>query len=691
MTNNNIGADKSNYLNTLAAGLVHEIKNPLNSISINLQLLREDLQDQNTGEDSKMLKRIQLLQKEVYRLENILSDFLRFAKRHELHLENCDINGIIDSVLDFISPEAMQNSIRILKSFDTELPECNLDSNAIKQALLNVILNAQQAMPKGGELIVRTYRNGGYIFIDITDTGVGITKDEIDKVFQVYYSTKKTGTGLGLPTAKRIIEENKGTISIRSEDGKGSSFLIKIPINIESQKKNSMVREANILIIDDEKDQAEAIAESLRNIGYKCSTAVSGNKVLDIIRRDRIDVVITDLVMHDIDGMEILKETKEKSPDTEVVLVTGYGTVENAVTAMQKGAATYLLKPININQLRAVVDKIVEKQDLVRNNIELHKQLEEKFGVAGIVGNSQQMHRIFNILKQISSTTATVLIMGESGTGKELIATALHYNSPRKNNPFVVLNSAAISETLLESELFGHEKGAFTGALNQRKGKFEYANNGTLFLDEIGDMPLSTQAKLLRVIEDGRIVRVGSNEPIKVDVRIIAATNKDLGELVKEGKFREDLYFRFNVICLRLPPLRERQEDIFLLVDTFIKELSKKHGKKIKDLTPEARKILFRYNWPGNVRELKNCIESMIVINQNDILDLNDIPEHIYKSNKNALPGPVFPVGITLQEMEKELIKNTLAYVGGNRGETARVLGIGERTLYRKLDRYGLK
>ena len=452
-----------------------------------------------------------------------------------------------------------------------------------------------------------------------------------------------------------------------------------------------MAIDTNILIIDDEKEQAESIAESLTNVGYACSISVSGSNVLEIIRRDRIDVVITDLVMHDTDGMKILKKIKDKLPEIEVIVITGYGSVENAVTAMQKGAATYLLKPININHLRTVVEKVVEKQDIVRNNIELHKQLEEKFGFAGIIGNSQQMHRIFNILKQISSTTATVLVVGESGTGKELIARAIHYNGPRKDNPFVVLNSAAISETLLESELFGHEKGAFTGALHLRKGKFEYANNGSLFLDEVGDMPLTTQAKLLRLIEDGRIVRIGSNESVKIDVRIIAATNKDLGELVKEGKFREDLYFRFNVICLRLPPLRERQEDIFLLMDTFIKEFSKKNGKKIKDISSDARKILFRYSWPGNVRELRNCIESMIVFNQDGVLDVDDIPEHIYKTDRAALPGPVFPVGITLDEMEKELMKNTLAYVGGNRGETAKILGIGERTLYRKLEKYNLK
>ncbi|GJQ58021.1 MAG: sigma-54-dependent Fis family transcriptional regulator [Candidatus Scalindua sp. AMX11] len=452
-----------------------------------------------------------------------------------------------------------------------------------------------------------------------------------------------------------------------------------------------MIRKAHVLIIDDEKNQADALSESLSKIGYKCSTVTSGKKGLEIIRNGEIDIVITDLIMLNIDGMEILKETKEISPETEVILITGHGSIENAVTAMQKGAVTYLLKPINIDHLRTVVDKAVEKQSLVRRNRELHKQLEEKYGFAGITGNSQPMHRIFHILKQIASTTATVLIVGESGTGKELIARAIHYTGPRKNNPFVALNSAAIADTLLESELFGHEKGAFTGALNQRMGKFEYANNGTLFLDEVGDMPLSTQVKLLRVIEDGRIMRVGSNETIKVDVRILAATNKDLGKLVEEEKFREDLYFRFNVVCLRLPPLRERQEDIFLLIDAFIQEFSSKHGKKIKGITPEARKILFQYSWPGNVRELKNCVESMIIFSMDGVLDSNNIPEHIYKSNKTALPGPVFPVGITLDEMEKELITKTLAYVSGNRSETAKILGIGERTLYRKLDRYGLK
>ena len=446
-----------------------------------------------------------------------------------------------------------------------------------------------------------------------------------------------------------------------------------------------------ILVIDDNEAHASATAESLQKVGYKCRIATSGKEGLKIIEAGGIDIVITDLIMHDIDGLQILKTTKERLPEAEVILITGYGTVETAVDAMQKGAATYLLKPININHLRAEVNKLVEKQGLVRNNKELHKQLDEKYGLSGIVGNSPKMQKVLNIVNQISGTTATILITGESGTGKELISKIIHNNSPRKNNPLVVLNAAAIPESLLESELFGHEKGAFTGAMYQRKGKFEYANHSTLFLDEIGDMPLSTQVKLLRVIEDGVVTRVGSNESIEVDVRLLAATNQDLEKLIKEGKFREDLYFRLNVVSVKLPPLRERLEDIPLLIDAFLREFSQTHNKKVSIISPDARKILYKYPWPGNVRELKNCIESMVVVSTKNAIDVEDIPDHILQRSSETSTVPSLVAGITIEEAERELIKSTLTTVGGNREEAAKMLGIGERTLYRKLDRYGLK
>lgn len=452
-----------------------------------------------------------------------------------------------------------------------------------------------------------------------------------------------------------------------------------------------MIDHTVILVIDDKEDHANATAEALQKVGYTCRVATSGKAGLKIIESGEVSIVITDLMMHDVDGLQILRTVKERIPEAEVILITGYGTIETAVDAMQKGAATYLLKPFNINHLRAEVAKLVEKQGLVRSNRELHKQLDEKFGLSGIIGNSPKMQKVLNVVKQISGTTATILITGESGTGKELIAKIIHNNSPRKNNTLVILNSAAIPENLLESELFGHEKGAFTGALYQRKGKFEHAHHGTLFLDEVGDMPLSTQVKLLRVIEDGVITRIGSNDPVEVDVRLIAATNQDLEKLIKEGKFREDLYFRLNVVSIKLPLLRERCEDIPLLIDTFLHEFSQAHNKNILQLSPDARKILYQYAWPGNVRELRNCIESMVVVSAKTILDIEEIPEHIYQRSDKTLAPPGLIAGMTIDDVEKELIKITLTTVNGNREEAAKMLGIGERTLYRKLDLYGLK
>ncbi len=461
--------------------------------------------------------------------------------------------------------------------------------------------------------------------------------------------------------------------------------------NSEQKELAETQYKSNILVVDDDKTHAEAIAEAIERMGHVCYVTTTANECLSVIKQGNIDIVVTDLIMKEIDGLEIMKRSKQALPDVEVILITGYGTVETAVDAMQKGAATFLLKPLNVSQLRSVVDKIVEKQRLARKNIELQEQLDERFGFSGIIGNSSKMIRVFDTVKQVSNTSATVLITGESGVGKELIAHSIHHNSSRKDLPFVVLHTSAISQSLIESELFGHEKGAFTGALSSRKGKFEYANNGSLFLDELGDMCLSTQAKLLRVIENGKVTRLGSNTTIDIDVRIIAATNKNLEELVKKGEFREDLYYRINVVSIKLPSLKERKEDIPLLIDAFINEFSKSHGRKIKEISVDTRKILYRYPWPGNVRELRNCIESMVVVNRSGSLNNEDIPDHIYSDDSFTPPDSNVFAGMSLAETEKQLIKSTLASTGGKREETAKLLGIGERTLYRKLNIYNLK
>jgi two-component system response regulator HydG len=447
----------------------------------------------------------------------------------------------------------------------------------------------------------------------------------------------------------------------------------------------------SILIVDDEEEHARATAEVLERVGYTCQTTTSGKAALDMIQKNPVDIIITDLVMQDVDGMEILEAAKEKLAEVEVIVLTGYGTVESAVQAMQKGAATYLKKPVNMEELRAVVDKAAQRLEMARGLTELRRRLNERYGFEQIIGNSPRMRAIFDIMRQISPTTATVLIYGQTGTGKELVAQTIHNNSRRKNKPFVALNCSALSESILESELFGHVKGAFTGAVADRRGRFEYADGGTIFLDDVADMPISTQVKLLRVLEEQEITRVGSNEPIKVNVRLIAATNRDLEKEVDAGRFRKDLYFRLKVVTITLPPLKERKEDIPLLIDAFIREYSQKHEKEIKGIEPEAVNILCDYRWPGNVRELKNALETMVVLASSDMLKAEDIPGNILSSVRTApQPEPAISAGMTLEEAEKELIKNTLALVDGNRKEAAKRLGIGERTLYRKIERYDL-
>ena len=448
-----------------------------------------------------------------------------------------------------------------------------------------------------------------------------------------------------------------------------------------------MPEKVSVLVIDDDGAHAEAAAESLSRSGYECTVATSGTEGLQRLQNDGFDVVLTDLVMRDLSGLEIVRKVKASSPETEVIVMTGYPSYETALEAMDEGAYDYLNKPIDLNILRAKIRKALEKVKLVRSNVELKRQLDKKYGFEGIIGGSEPMQNVFDTLRQVSASTATVLILGENGTGKELVARAIHANSPRRGNHFVPLNCAALSETILESELFGHEKGAFTGATQQRKGRFEYAHGGTLFLDEVGDLPAATQVKLLRVIEYGEVFRVGSNEPVKVDVRLIAATHKDLGALIREGTFREDLYYRLKVVTIELPPLRERLEDLPILISTFVEEFARAQGKKPPEITGDAMDLLYNYDWPGNVRELRNCVESMVVLDKDGKIDASDVPRFVKQADDGTSVSGVG--GVNLEEKEKESIRKALALCEGNREKAAKMLGIGERTLYRKIKRYG--
>jgi len=446
-----------------------------------------------------------------------------------------------------------------------------------------------------------------------------------------------------------------------------------------------------VLVIDDDRFHAETVAESLERVGYDCTVATSGTEGARLIEQDDWDVILTDLKMNDLDGLAILRRARETLPDAEVVMITGFGDVKTAVEAIKQGAANYLTKPVDRDELRAIVQKASERLRLARVNRELKRQLDEKFGFEGVIGNSQAMQEVIKRLQAVAQTDASVLLLGETGTGKDLVAKALHNNSRRKNKHFATLNCAAPNENLIEDELFGHEPGAFTGGEKLRKGIFEYANGGTVFLDEIGDMPYKLQAKLLRVLENREVTRIGSNEPIKVNVRLIAATHRDLEAAIAAKEFRQDLYQRLKVVQIRLPALRERREDILLLAAHFMKEFNALHGKHATTISEPVRRAMMTYAWPGNVRELRNFIESMVVLDSDGVLGVDDAADSEVLPRPGATvaaasaAGGMNLIGRPLAEVERYCIEEALKLTGGNREEAAKMLGIGERTLYRKI------
>ncbi len=457
-----------------------------------------------------------------------------------------------------------------------------------------------------------------------------------------------------------------------------------------------------IVIVEDEATSRLAMEKALKKKNYNVISFEDSVKALNYIQTNAsfIDLVITDFRMPGLNGLELIKEITKLQFDISIILITAFGSIESAVEAMKLGADDYLAKPIDMFELRKRVEKIINNKRLKREVDNLKQRIDKFYSFSNIIGKSPQMKSLFEKILTVAPTDVTVLITGESGTGKELIANAIHQNSPRKNNIFLPINCAAIPGEILESELFGHEKGAFTGAVSQKIGKFELTSNGTLFLDEIGEMSLDLQAKLLRIIEQKEFMRVGGNKLIKVKTRIIAATNQNLEELVKSGKFREDLYFRLKVVHLKIPPLRERKGDIPLLVNHFIKKFGEIHNKPEISITPETLKILEHYPWPGNVRELQNLIESLVIFSTDNIIKPQNLPDElIEKSNfkvnlpQNPLPdlsdSVIIKLGQTLEEVEKMIILKTLEKFNGNKTHTAKVLGIGLRTLHRKLKEYG--
>ena len=451
-----------------------------------------------------------------------------------------------------------------------------------------------------------------------------------------------------------------------------------------------MKKKSTILVVDDDPGHRTMLRTLLTGWGYTILEAEDGSQAIEKVHEQPFDLILMDIRMIKMSGLEALREIKAYNPAIPIIIMTAYSSVETAVEALKNGAYDYLTKPLDFDELRLAMDRAMDHTHLREENRILRETLGKRFDAGNIIGQSPAMVRVIEMVAQVASSEATVLISGESGTGKELIAGAIHFNSPRKDGPYVKINCAAITETLLESELFGHEKGAFTGAYKKKEGRFVQAQGGTLFLDEISEMSLAMQVKLLRVLQEREITRVGGEEPIKVDVRLIAATNKDLVREVEEGRFREDLYYRLNVVNINIPPLRQRKEDVPLLAKHFLSIFSEKNHKNIEGFTPQAMDRLLRYDWPGNVRQLMNAIERAVVLSRSNYLDLEDLPlvpgEQLPENGGHEIPVS----DLALEEVEKATILKTLELTGGNKSEAARKLGITRKTLHTKLKKYGV-
>ena len=447
---------------------------------------------------------------------------------------------------------------------------------------------------------------------------------------------------------------------------------------------------ASILIIDDERGTREVLAKFLRP-QYEVTLSEDGEIGLNLLKRNSYDLILTDMRMPGANGMSILETTLKLTPPPPCILFTAYGSIESAVDAMKAGAFDFVTKPVNFDQLEILIERALESKRLKQENLELKRRLDSKFGVESIIGGSAAIQSVIDTVRQVAPSRTTILVTGESGTGKELVAQSIHQLSGRSGK-FVPVHCAALTETLLESELFGHEKGSFTGASEQRKGRFELADGGTLFLDEIGEIPPSIQVKLLRVLESRAFERVGGSQTLQCDARVVAATNRDLKAMVEQGSFREDLYYRLDVLTIRLPSLRERQDDIPILVKNFIDQFAKENAKNVSGITDEAMAALCAYDWPGNIRELKNCIERMVVLCREEVLQIEAVPVNIREKLTPGISRKILaPSSCDLERNEKTLIARALNESGGNRTKAAQKLGISRRTLHRKLNSFNIE
>ena len=712
-------------LGRLAAGIAHEIRNPLSSIKGFAAILAG-----RRGGDERSREISDVMIQEVERLNRVISELLDYARPTELHRKSCALEGIIGRTLQLVEKEAAERNVGIAHQVEPEGLEAEIDPDRFAQILLNLYLNAIQAMDDGGDLRVEAFEDGTHLLVRVGDSGPGIPPEHLPHIFDPYFTTRPSGVGLGLANVHKLVEAHGGEIGVENRAGGGTVFTVSVPASgslgfvarsgsvpapVPSIVRNTTRRDHApggkqcklrrtvdmtdreaplILVVDDDRAHRLMLMTLLEEWGYRVEDADGGQKAFDSVRNRPVDLILMDMRMPRMDGIEATRLIHGYNPAIPILIMTAYSSVATAVEALKSGAYDYLTKPVDFDALKLALARALEHTRLREENESLRRQL-ACLQVSDMIGRSPRMQRVAETIALVAPTDATVLITGESGTGKGLAARAIHANSSRRNKPLVEVNCAAIPETLMESELFGHEKGAFTGADKQRRGRFSMADGGTILLDEIGDLALTTQAKLLRVLQESEIQRVGSDACLRVDVRVLAATNRKIDKMVSEGTFREDLYYRLNVVTLEMPPLRERIEDIPALAEHFRNRFAEKHRKKVSGITPRAMDSLLRYSWPGNIRELENALERAVILLRNPFITERELPAAIAgirESGESCAPAPPPPSvaaeASSLAEAERRLIFQVLQESGGNKSEAARRLGITRRTIKLKLRKY---
>ncbi len=600
-------------LGDAANGLVHEIKNPLTALSIHLQLLEEQLADPRATAPVGEL--FAVLNAEADRLNNVLDGFRDYAQLQRLSVQPTDAVRVLERVVHLIGPQAERQGVRLaLRRPPAELPKVPLDAEKVEQAVLNLTINALEAMPNGGDLAIEVDADADVLSVVVRDTGPGIPDEIRPHIFKPYFSTKLRGTGLGLALTEKLVGQHRGGIECRSGPG-GTSFHVAFPLAVRERTESPMDENCfRILIVDDEPSIRAGLSRALSCDTYELSTASDVAEALNVLRTQPPHLILLDLKMPGpLSGLDLIRHAKDERPEILLIVITAHGSIETAVEAMRLGAQDYVTKPVNLAALRIQVHRAFEHHQLREENRRLRDRLAASGPLTEIIGQSAVITELLGRVVQIADTDVSVMIEGESGTGKGRIACALHDMSSRRHGPFILANIEVLPESLIDSELFGYESRAFNGAAREKAGWLELAGGGTLFLNEVGELPLKTQVDLLRVLEHREFHRLGGKERIPLDVRLVVATNRDIDELVAEGQMRSDLYYRFSVVRLRLPPLRERRDDIPHLIRHFIERAALRHNREIKQVAGSAMRVIREYAWPGNLRQLRNIIERLVV------------------------------------------------------------------------------